>query len=130
MSCATWPVQRSGHRHDTEAESQRLLAAEGLVAISPFDDSTVIAGQGTIGLEMLIARPDLDHILIPLSGGGLVEVAFRDNGDLTDIRTIAAGAVAARHLAPAQHGHRGPDRHRRAGAAADAGALWYALFGT
>ena len=69
---------------DALAESRRLVAAEGLVEVSPFDDAAVIAGQGTIGLEMLAARPDLDHILIPLSGGGL-----------------AAGiAVAARAIRP------------------------------
>ncbi len=52
-------------------ESQRLVEAEGLVEISPFDDPRVISGQGTIGLEMLAARPDLDMLLVPLSGGGL-----------------------------------------------------------
>lgn len=52
-------------------ESQRLCEAEGLVEISPFDDPYVVAGQGTIGLEMLEAQPDLDMILVPLSGGGL-----------------------------------------------------------
>ncbi|WP_343115895.1 hydroxyectoine utilization dehydratase EutB [Ostreiculturibacter nitratireducens] len=52
-------------------ESQRLCEAEGLVEISPFDDPKVIAGQGTIGFEMLEARPDLKTILVPLSGGGL-----------------------------------------------------------
>lgn len=69
---------------DAHAESQRLVRDEGLVEISPFDDPRVIAGQGTIGLELLTARPDLDCLLIPLSGGGL-----------------AAGiAVAARALRP------------------------------
>ena len=53
------------------AESLRLCEAEGLVEISPFDDPRVIAGQGTIGLEMMEARPDLAMILVPLSGGGL-----------------------------------------------------------
>lgn len=56
---------------DALAESQRLVETEGLVEISPFDDPKVIAGQGTIGLEMLEARPDIDTILVPLSGGGL-----------------------------------------------------------
>lgn len=56
---------------DAMAESQRLCEAEGLAEISPFDDPRVISGQGTIGLEMLEARPDLDTILVPLSGGGL-----------------------------------------------------------
>jgi threonine dehydratase len=53
------------------AESLRLCAAEGLVEVSPFDDPRVIAGQGTCGLEMMEARPDLATILVPLSGGGL-----------------------------------------------------------
>jgi threonine dehydratase len=53
------------------AESRRLARAENLAEISPFDNASVIAGQGTIGLEMLEARPDLAAILVPLSGGGL-----------------------------------------------------------
>jgi len=53
------------------AESQRLCRAEGLVEISPFDDPRVIAGQGTIGLELMEERPDVDTVLVPLSGGGL-----------------------------------------------------------
>ena len=52
-------------------ESRRLCAEEGLTEISPFDDQFVIAGQGTIGLELLEDRPDLGTILVPLSGGGL-----------------------------------------------------------
>jgi threonine dehydratase len=56
---------------DALAESRRLVAEEGLVEISPFDDIAVIAGQGTIGLEILSARPDVATILVPLSGGGL-----------------------------------------------------------
>ncbi|WP_300549747.1 hydroxyectoine utilization dehydratase EutB [Roseovarius sp.] len=54
-----------------QAEAERLVRDEGLTEISPFDDPLVIAGQGTIGLEMLAARPDLDTLLVPLSGGGL-----------------------------------------------------------
>ena len=56
---------------EAQAESLRLCEAEGLVEISPFDDAHVIAGQGTIGLELLAQRPDLETILVPLSGGGL-----------------------------------------------------------
>ena len=52
-------------------ESLRLCEEEGLVEISPFDDADVIAGQGTAGLEMIVERPDLDMVLVPLSGGGL-----------------------------------------------------------
>lgn len=53
------------------AESQRLAREEGLVEISPFDDPRVIAGQGTIGLELMEDRPDIETVLVPLSGGGL-----------------------------------------------------------
>ena len=56
---------------DALAESRRLAAEEGLLEISPFDDPRVIAGQGTIGLEIMAARPDVATLLVPLSGGGL-----------------------------------------------------------
>jgi threonine dehydratase len=64
---------RIGGRSQDEAEREaaRLVAEEGLANISPFDDADVIAGQGTIGLELLEARPDLAALLVPLSGGGL-----------------------------------------------------------
>jgi threonine dehydratase len=56
---------------EAQAESRRLAREEGLVEISPFDDPLVIAGQGTIGLELMEDRPDLATVLVPLSGGGL-----------------------------------------------------------
>ncbi|MFQ5623668.1 MAG: hydroxyectoine utilization dehydratase EutB [Paracoccaceae bacterium] len=56
---------------DAQAECARLARDEGLIEVSPFDDPKVIAGQGTIGLELLEDRPDLATILVPLSGGGL-----------------------------------------------------------
>ena len=56
---------------DALAESQLLAAAEGLAEISPFDDARIVTGQGTIGLEMMEFRPDMDMVLVPLSGGGL-----------------------------------------------------------
>jgi len=60
-----------GSQDQAQEECLRLVANEGLVEISPFDDAHVIAGQGTIGLEILAARPDIKTILVPLSGGGL-----------------------------------------------------------
>lgn len=56
---------------EAQEECLRLVREDGLTEVSPFDDALVIAGQGTIGLELLAARPDLAAILIPLSGGGL-----------------------------------------------------------
>lgn len=65
-------VHIAGRSQDAaQAESRRLAVEQGLAEISPFDDPAVIAGQGTIGLEMLEARPDIRTILVPLSGGGL-----------------------------------------------------------
>ncbi len=62
-----------GHGQDEAAERAAALQAErGLIMVHPFDDPDVIAGQGTIALEMLNALPELDIILVPLSGGGLV----------------------------------------------------------
>lgn len=74
---------------DAQAEAERLVAEEGLTEISPFDDPDVIAGQGSIGLELLEARPDLDTILVPLSGGGLAGgVAFAAKTINPKIRVI------------------------------------------
>ncbi|MBI1621248.1 hydroxyectoine utilization dehydratase EutB [Aquamicrobium zhengzhouense] len=56
---------------DALLESRRLARDENLVEVPPFDDPLVIAGQGTIGLELLEDCPDLSAILVPLSGGGL-----------------------------------------------------------
>ncbi|MCB1423685.1 MAG: hydroxyectoine utilization dehydratase EutB [Nitratireductor sp.] len=74
---------------DALAESQRLAAEEGYVEISPFDDPHVIAGQGTIGLEVMEEQPDLEAILVPLSGGGLAAgIAVAAKAIRPDIRVI------------------------------------------
>lgn len=57
---------------DANAHALRLAAQQGLVYVHPFDDPQVIAGQGTLGLEMLRARPDLDALVISVGGGGLI----------------------------------------------------------
>ncbi|TGN73413.1 hydroxyectoine utilization dehydratase EutB [Bradyrhizobium yuanmingense] len=56
---------------EAQEEAERLAATEGLVMILPFDDPEIIAGQGTIGLEVVDAMPDVATIIVPLSGGGL-----------------------------------------------------------
>jgi threonine dehydratase len=50
----------------------RELEGEGRTLVHPFDDPLVVAGQGTVGLELLDDRPDLDCIVVPVGGGGLV----------------------------------------------------------
>ena len=54
------------------AEALRRCDAEKLTFIHPFDDPTVIAGQGTLGLEMLEQVRDLDAVVVPIGGGGLI----------------------------------------------------------
>lgn len=53
-------------------EAERLVSDEGFALIPPFDHPHVIAGQGTLGLEMAAAVPDAACVLVPLSGGGLL----------------------------------------------------------
>ncbi|MEL6978696.1 MAG: hydroxyectoine utilization dehydratase EutB [Pseudomonadota bacterium] len=57
---------------EAEAHALRLAEERGLTAISPFDDARVIAGQGTLGLELAEQFPEIETALIPLSGGGLL----------------------------------------------------------
>ena len=57
---------------DAHAKACELAAAEGYVFVHPFDDPQVIAGQGTVALEMLAAAPDLDMLVVPIGGGGLM----------------------------------------------------------
>ena len=54
------------------AHTHQLIAQEGLTLIHPFDDPIVAAGQGTVACEMLEQVPDLDAIVVPIGGGGLI----------------------------------------------------------
>src|SRR6476620_7437121 len=57
---------------DAYAKARELEAERGLVFVHAFDDPDVIAGQGTLALEMLEAAPDLDTLFVPIGGGGLI----------------------------------------------------------
>jgi len=57
---------------DAAAAARTLGAERGLFFVHPFDDPAVIAGQGTIALEMLAAVPGLDALVVPIGGGGLI----------------------------------------------------------
>jgi threonine dehydratase len=54
------------------AEAMRLCAEQGLTFLHPFDDPAVMAGQGTIGLELLEQVPKLEAVVVPIGGGGLI----------------------------------------------------------
>jgi threonine dehydratase len=57
---------------DAYAHARTLEAAEGLVFVHPFDDPRIVAGAGTVGLELLEDVPDLDTLVVPIGGGGLM----------------------------------------------------------
>lgn len=63
--------QKGASQDEAEQHYYNLIKEHGYIPISPFDDPEVIAGQGTIALEMLTAEPEIDTILIQISGGGL-----------------------------------------------------------
>ena len=58
----------SEHRH---ARGIELAQAEGLTVIPPYDHLDIVAGQGTVGLEIAEQLPDVEHVLVPVGGGGL-----------------------------------------------------------
>ncbi len=57
---------------DAYAKACQLQKEENLTFVHPFDDEDVIAGQGTIGLEILEQLPDVDAVIVPIGGGGLI----------------------------------------------------------
>jgi threo-3-hydroxy-L-aspartate ammonia-lyase len=69
------------------AATEELMASHGYVLIPPFDDRTVIAGQGTIGLEIAADCPRADLVVVPVSGGGLI------SGIAAAIRGTCPGAA-------------------------------------
>jgi len=57
---------------EAKLKADEIMAKKGLTLVHPFDDPLIIAGQGTVGLEMVVERPDLDVLVVPVGGGGLI----------------------------------------------------------
>ena len=57
---------------DAYAHAKELAEKEGYTFVHPFDDDSIIAGQGTIGLEILEQIPDVEAVIVPIGGGGLI----------------------------------------------------------
>lgn len=83
---------------DAYACARRICEAEGAAFLHPYNDPEVIAGQGTLGLELLEALPDVDAILVPAGGGGLlagVAAAVKQKNPAVRVYGVqAAGADA------------------------------------
>ncbi|MCB1839750.1 MAG: threonine ammonia-lyase [Rhodospirillales bacterium] len=76
---------------ESVGETMRMAQEKGMTFIHPFDDEAVVAGQGTLGLEMLEQRPDLDVVVVPIGGGGLIAgVATAVKGVKPEIEVIGA----------------------------------------
>ncbi|KFC78148.1 bifunctional threonine ammonia-lyase/L-serine ammonia-lyase TdcB [Buttiauxella agrestis] len=65
-------VMHGDNFNDTIAKVSEIVEMEGRIFIPPYDDEKVIAGQGTIGLEILEDLYDVDNVIVPIGGGGLI----------------------------------------------------------
>ena len=75
---------------EADLHARKISTKENIPLIHPFDDEDVIAGQGTVGLEMLMDFPEVDTVIIPTSGGGLVGgIALALKLQKPDIKVIA-----------------------------------------
>jgi len=74
---------------ETLAFTQSLAEERGMTLVHPFDDPRVIAGQGTLGLELLEQLPDVDCVVVPVGGGGLISgVATAIKSIKPDVRVV------------------------------------------
>ncbi len=81
---------------DAYAEALRQRDEYGYTFIHPFDDENVIAGQGTIGLELIEQIPDMDAVIVPIGGGGLISgVAFAIKSLNPNIKVYGVQAAGA-----------------------------------
>jgi threonine dehydratase len=87
---------------EARAEAERLVSEQGLAYIHGFDDPDIIAGQGTLGLEILEQVPDLDAIVCPVGGGGLLAgVSIAVKALRPRVKVIAVESVATGNLSAA-----------------------------
>ncbi|MGI9625820.1 MAG: threonine ammonia-lyase [Longimicrobiales bacterium] len=81
---------------DGMSEVERLVDDEGLVLVHAFNDEDVMAGQGTMGLEILAQVPDVTKIVVPIGGGGMISgIATAVKDVRPDVRVIGVEAAAS-----------------------------------
>jgi threonine dehydratase len=79
---------------DAVAAAQAAAARNGATLVHPFDDPAVITGQGTLGLEILEDLPDVDTVVVPLGGGGLLSgIASAIKGQHPQVRVVGVQAA-------------------------------------
>ena len=88
-------VLEGGSVEDASVFARKIAAERDLTFVHPYDDPLIIAGQGTLGLEMLAAAPDLDVLVVPIGGGGLIAgVATAAKGINPEIEIVGVQAAA------------------------------------
>lgn len=83
---------------DAQREAERIAGEQGATFLPPFDHPQIIAGQGTLGLEILEQQADVAQVLVPLSGGGLfagVALALKSANPAIQVHGISMGRGAA-----------------------------------
>jgi threonine dehydratase len=98
-------VMLEGEGIDAAAEFARDLAErEGLTFVHPYDDPAIIAGQGTIALEMLADDPELDLLVVPIGGGGLIAgIATAARALKPDVEVVGVEAALYPSMSDAVH---------------------------
>jgi threonine dehydratase len=108
---AAWGARVVLHGTNVEeaaAHARALAETEGMVFIHPYDDAAVMAGQGTLALEMLEDAPTLDALLVPIGGGGLISGcavvvdALSPETEIVGVQVAPYSALAQRLGAPAE----------------------------
>ena len=90
--------------HDRAVQMQEET---GMTFIHPYDDELVIAGQGSIGLEILDQLPDVEAVIVPIGGGGLISgVAFAIKSLRPDVKVYGVQAAGAASMYNAYHDHK------------------------
>lgn len=92
---------------DAYAEALRQRDEMGYTFVHPFDDENVIAGQGTIGLELIEQLPEMDAVIVPVGGGGLISgVAFAIKSLNPNIKVYGVQASGAPSMFNSIHDHK------------------------
>ena len=95
-----------GTYDDAHDKAVELQEETGMTFIHPYDDEQVIAGQGTIGLEILDQLPDVDAVIVPVGGGGLISgVAFAIKSLKPDVKVYGVQAEGADAIAQSFRTH-------------------------
>ncbi|WP_299483668.1 hydroxyectoine utilization dehydratase EutB [uncultured Roseibium sp.] len=88
---------------EAQLEVDRLVAEDGMTLLPPFDHRDIIAGQGTLGLEILEDAPDVGTVLVPLSGGGLISgVAEAVKAKKTGVKIVGVSMKRGAAMAASQ----------------------------